>query len=89
MEKECYIRYRGRGWEPATTYHRHALSLYIELQADRRTRCEDPISICTTRHDGSMFMANFREKNQGIYAFQEVGMDDSEVEIMFCQISLP
>ena len=92
MEKDCYIRHRGRGWESATAYHRHALSLYMELQADKRTRCGDPALICTTRYDGSMFMANFRVKTPAIYAFQEVETDENEereVEIMFCAVSLP
>jgi hypothetical protein len=92
MEKECYIRYRGKGWEPATTYHRRALSLYIELQADKRTRSEDPILIYTHRYDGSMFMANFRVKTPAMYIFQEVdtdGNDGEEVEMMWCAVSLP
>jgi hypothetical protein len=91
-DKECYIRYRGRTWEPATTYHRHALSLYKELQGDKYMRKTDPIHICTTRYDGSMFMGNFRKKNSAIYVFQEIGIngeESDEVEIMFCSISLP
>ena len=95
MDKECYIRYRGKRWEPATIYHRHALSQYVELQSDKRTRRRDPILIITNRYDGSLFVANFREKTPAIYAFQEVGMEkreekgEEEVEIMFCAVSLP
>lgn len=90
MEKECYVRYRGRGWVPATAYHRHALSLYMELQADKQSRRGEPVLICTTRYDGSLFMANFRKKNPAIYLFQEVDMngDGEEVEIMFCAVPL-
>jgi hypothetical protein len=91
--KECYLRHRGKGWEPATTYHRYALSLYEELQGDKRTRRADPILICTTKYDGSIFMANFRKKSPAVYAFQEttsdMGAGEEEVEIMFCSVSLP
>lgn len=89
-QKVCYLRYHGKGWEPATFYHRHALSLYEELQGDRRARQTDPVLICTTREDGSIFMANFRKKSPAIYAFEEVSdLGTGEIEIMFCGVSFP
>ena len=76
-QKVCYIRYHGKQWEPALTHHQHSLSLYEELQKDKRTRRMDPVLICT-KQDGRLFMANFRKINSAIYAFQEVSDGDGD-----------
>lgn len=90
--KLCYIRKIGivkhGTWVHASSYHRHAFELYLELQQRKKQYQMDPISICTTKQDGSTFMAQFSKKSQGIYLFQEEGSEDS-YEIMFCSISLP
>lgn len=69
----CYLRYRGKNWEPAPTVYRRILQLYEELQSDRRSRQPDPVTICTTRRDGSIMMVYVRAKphTSGVYLCQE------------------
>ena len=90
--KLCYIRKIGivkyGTWTHASSYHRRAFELYLELQKTTKRYQMDPISICTTKQDGSTFMAQFSNKSQGIYLFQEESSENS-YEIMFCSISLP
>lgn len=91
-DKECYIRKNGMigygTWKSATSYERRAFELYMEIQHPNKRYNMDPISICTTKYDGSTFMAQFSKKSEGIYLFQEEGSDDC-YEIMFCSVSLP
>lgn len=88
----CYIRKSGiigyGTWVHASSYHHRALELYLELQQTKNRYQSDTISICTTKENGSTFMAQFSKKSQGIYLFQEEGSEDT-YEIMFCSISLP
>ena len=88
----CYIRKSeiiGYGtWTHASSYLRRAFELYLELQQTTNRYPSDTLSICTTKQDGSTFMAQFSKKSQGIYLFQEEGSEDT-YEIMFCSISLP
>lgn len=90
--KTCYFRkkqiYGYGSWFPASIHHQRALELYIEIQSNYAMKQNDPVTICTTKYDGSTFMANFSKESEGIYLFQEQGSEDC-YEIMFCSISLP
>lgn len=89
---ECYLRKQGRigygTWTPASMHHRRALELYIDIQKNNKLNQADPVSIYTTKYDGSTFMAQFSKKAEGVYFFQEEGSEDG-YEIMFCSVSLP
>lgn len=83
---ECYRRCSGKTWERASLWERRALERYQEIKQDKRMRQLDPVLICTSRPDGSLFMAHFREKNAAVYVFVERGSDDTieiEKEIMW------
>jgi hypothetical protein len=85
----CYVRRPGGSWELASSVYERILSLYEELQGDRRSRQAGNVTICTTGADGCVLMAQVGEKPhaQGVYLCQ-VGDGDHTVEVMRCAIAL-
>jgi len=76
---QCYRRTSSSTWTLAPLWERHALEHYQEIQQDRRMRRVGMVLICTTRPDGSMFMAYFQEKMAGVYTFVlEAGLSEAE-----------
>lgn len=79
---ECYRRIVHGTWERAPLWERCALERYQEIQQDRRMKQAGPVLICTSRPDGSVFMAHIQEKAAGIYSLLQDGTD-TEVEMMW------
>jgi hypothetical protein len=83
---ECYRRLITQGtWERAPLWERRALERYQEIQQDRRMKRIGPVLICTSRPDGSVFMAHLQEKTAGIYSYVEEGCG-AEVEMMWAPV---
>jgi hypothetical protein len=98
----CYFRRPGSSWKPAPDVYQRVLSLYEEIQRDRRSRQPDPVTICTSGPDGSLFMAHLRVKphTSGVFLCElgdesgrvdesgKVDESGSVIELMRCPVVL-
>jgi type VI protein secretion system component VasA len=73
----------------AENHYRHGLELYLELCKDKNMRQTDPITVCSQKSDGELFMANYRKKNLSVYSVQDLSGKSEEMDIMFCPIQIP
>ncbi len=86
----CYFRRPGKTWEPAPVVYQRILDLYEELQSNRRSRQSDPVTICTSRPDGEIMIAQVSVKPhmRGVFACEVVEGADGPFELMRCSIAL-
>jgi len=90
----CYLRRPGKTWEPAPVVYQRILDLYEELQGNRRSRQQDPVTICTSCPNGEVMMAQVSSKPhmRGVFVCEVVEAGDEAgtgtVELMRCSVAL-
>jgi hypothetical protein len=81
MDLVCYIRDKGKNWIMGEVYHKNAFHTYLSLKKYNLYHSMDPVTICTQRMDGSIYMVEFYE-SKGRFEFIEMNNEDKVKEIM-------